>query len=195
MRRPHRETAADASPRTDAEPMAATREEVLRGALWALFAFNVLLLVVVIAAVTPAASEALARDAGYVVSALWLWILVVGTSAIVGLGVSMLVVLAGLPVAWALSRRLRRVRSVAAHLWAWAALGAAIGLLALLVFAIASANWSTAFLGPLLPITLGVTTSSVLFGWWRASRHARRALPPAEPRSPIGIDEAFEDAL
>ena len=71
--------------------------------------------------------------------------------------------------------------------------GAAIGLAALLVFATLSTNWSTAFGTPLLPITIALTTISVLFGWWRASRHARRALVPPDPRSPIGLDEDPDD--
>ncbi|MBD3941021.1 hypothetical protein IF188_04810 [Microbacterium sp. NEAU-LLC] len=171
-----------------------TREEALRGAIWALLAFNALMLTTLIACALVA-SMLQPSGGGAIVAQLWAFIMVLGYAVLIGGAVSTVVALAGLPLAWLLARALRRTVSITAHAVAFGAFGSGIGILVLLVFAIWSTNWSTAFLSPLTPITIALTTVSVLFGWWRASRHARRGIVPTDPRSPIGIDEAFEDSL
>ncbi|WP_345543262.1 hypothetical protein [Microbacterium jejuense] len=174
--------------------MMPTREEVLRGALWALLTFNALVLATLVVS-GLVASMMQPNGGGAIVAQVWGFALVLGYAVLIGGGVSMLVALVGLPLAWLIAWSLRRSVSITAHVIAFAVFGAAVGVVALFVFAVASTNWSTAFLSPLLPITVVLTTVSVLVGWWRASRHARRGLVLPDPRSPVGIDEAFEDAL
>lgn len=179
--------------RSDAEPMAPTREEAVRGAVWAVLAFNALVITTFAVAVIV---DALANPSAHPASPMsyvWYYVNGVGIAAVVSLCVSLVAALVGFPFAWFLARSLRRTTAAGVHVAAFAVFGAAIGLAALLVFATLSTNWSTAFGTPLLPITIALTTISVLFGWWRASRHARRALVPPDPRSPIGLDEDPDD--
>ena len=146
------------------EPFAFSRDEWLFGAFQSWLAFVVLACAAMVAwSVFPSLPT---RFDGLA------WVpMIVAMTAIIGGTVSFAVMLIGLPVAYALGRALRRTTSTAVHLTTYAGLGAAIGTLALGVFWLAvGAPW------PALAVTtIAVTTASTTWGWWRASRGARRA--------------------
>lgn len=182
---------AKQSPRTTEEPFAFTRGEVWSGAGWTWVAFNGLLLV---AMGTALAWSAVASPSttGWGSRAGLLLVVEFWTAVIGGL-VSFAVILVALPLAWVIARRMRRVRSVRVHLIVFAVLGAGIGMLALGVYAISSYDPAASFWNPiLLPVTIAITTTSVVFGWLRASRIARRELRATDPRSPLALERAFD---
>lgn len=117
-------------------------------------------------------------------------LLIVAT--LVGGSVAFIVVLASLPLAYALGRALRRQTSLWAHIGAFAILGAVVGEITVLVIA---AVWGGApmLAHPVHPLAVGMSTVAVLCGWWRVSRDAQRALRPPDPRSPLGLERAFSD--
>lgn len=150
--------------RTAEEPFAFTRDEWLFGAFQSWLAF------VILACAAMAAWSVLPSLPARLDGLAWLPMIVIMT-AIIGGGASFVVMLIGLPVTYALGRALRHTASTAVHLTTYAGLGATIGALALGIFWLAGeAPW------PALAVTtIAVTTASTTWGWWRASRGARRA--------------------
>lgn len=184
---------AKQSPRTDEEPFAFTRDELWSGAGWTWVAFTALLLVITGAAMlwstlAEPATPGWGPRAGLLL-VVQFWVLVIGGS------VSFAVIIVALPLAMLVARGMRRIRSVRVHLTVFAALGASVGVLVLGVGASGNVDPAGFFWNPiLLPATLSITTTSVAFGWLRASRQARRELRTDEPRSPLGLERAFDGA-
>lgn len=172
--------------------MAFTRDELWAGGGWAWVAFNALLVtaitvVAVWSEVAAAAIGAASMGGGTI-------IFVVFYTLLIGGGLSFGVMVAGLPAAWLVGRALRRVGSVPAHLAVHGLLGALLGVLVVGVYAVTIGGgrvleiFSTSY----LPITVALTTTSVVFGWWMASRRGRSEPHREDRRSPLGIDEAFD---
>lgn len=155
-----------------------TRAQLWRGALHAWLAFMVLMLTTFfVALVVPPlvtnATPALSAD-----TIVFQSLLLVGYAAVIGGVVAFVVTLVGTPVAALLALALRRVRGLAWHVVAFAAFGAAIGL----IVAIA---WVS--LGDARVTLNGVTLASAClcgvatgYGRWRASRVPRAAARPSE---------------
>lgn len=162
-------------PRSAAEPMAFTGIEFFRGALaawlWAM-------------AVTTLAWTA--ATGGVTVTVVPFVVVPSVTAGVVVFAV----------LAWGLGRLLRRVRRTAIHALAFAALGAAIGVLTTMGW-LASWTSSTLDWGPLYPVNAFCGALTVALGWRHAAAGAlgwsrpRRA--PAPPRS--AVDAATEDEI
>lgn len=157
-------------------PMTATWSDVLSGAGHALLLFMVLLLsavaVTVIIGVSDTASDLVTGAVGVAQSMLW--------TALIGGSVALLVMLTGMPLAWLCARAMRRRRSVAFHVVVWSVFGLLVGPSVIAVF---SAPTDVGFLlsTPFAPASAVVTGVCVLYGWWRASRRARRLMRPLGP--------------
>lgn len=177
----------------DAAPMAYERVDVVRGGLWAWLAFMVLL---VVATAIATGVDTVGGAPENTLAAGYMFVMVVGFVVPIGGAVSLCITFAGMPLAALLARALRRTRSLAAHLVAFAALGALTGAAVVLVHTAVFAGGSSVSWWA-VAISAAATSLSVVFGWWRASRHARRRLrelPPADadPSSPIGLERAFD---
>lgn len=184
------------SPRTDEEPMAATREEIFRGACAAWLAFVVLMLVVLTgwSIAGELAAQALGVGSG---SSLGLLPFVLGVALVVGGGVAFVVMLVALPTVWFIARRMRRVRRVGWHLAVYGALGALVGVLAVIVLALTSGGATpgetlSSWIGAVI---VGSTTVSTLSGWWWGARRALKERRIVDPRSPMGLDRAFDESF
>lgn len=164
-------TAPETSARTSDRPMAVTRAEVVHGGFVAWLAFVALLEITLVAAflvatvVTPHSDFS---SLGFLPAALLY-------GAVFGGGVSLVVELIGLPVAWLVARGMAGVRSIRAHVAVYAAFGAGVGLAVTGVFAFLSGRASI-WWSPFPPLAVALSAASVVFGWWRASRAARWAL-------------------
>ncbi|WP_341974624.1 hypothetical protein [Microbacterium sp. LWO13-1.2] len=77
------------------------------------------------------------------------------------------------PLGWLLCRLLLPIRSFAVHFVAYAALGAGIGLVLMVLFPAAAQYWSAVF----GIHTVGALTLSVPLGWWLTARRALREDP------------------
>jgi hypothetical protein len=164
---------AAASPRTDAEPMAFSRSELLRGAMgaWGWYLLSVAALSVI-------------------------WIPALPIVMVYATPVSLLAVLVWSPFASMLGTALRRVRRIAIHVIAFGLFGAVVGITTMSVFFSAmsgfdDASWSGAVFFAPYALTPMFT---VPFAWWRAARRALRSdrgEMPAPERDP---DAAAEDA-
>ena len=152
-------------PRTAELPMAFTVAEFVRGAVAAWVAFLVL---------ATAAYAAVIQ--GYVV---------VATAFYVpwSLGAA----LVGSPAAYLLGRSLRRVRRIAVHIAAFAALGAAVGLAATIVFVAVYGHGNGGTLYYVVNLALSVI--AVPLGWYWTARRALR-----HPRPRVDPDAMAEDA-
>lgn len=179
----------DTLTRDSCAPMTFGWGEIVGGAgrAWALFMLLLIGGVVVVSVI-----EMSDIDPGTFVAAVYYVGAALGWTVLVGGAASLLVMFAGMPLAWLWARVLRRNPSVAFHTAAWSVFGVLVGPLVIGVYCLATSDtyWLTT---PLIPISAGLTGVSILYGWWRASRSARSRLPRPEPRSPIGLDQAFAD--
>ncbi|MEZ3161013.1 hypothetical protein AB1K54_10775 [Microbacterium sp. BWT-B31] len=175
------------TPRTDAEPMAFTKDEFLLGTLASWLAFN-LVFDTVLTGAAIATFNPLWGPLGASIVALVVY------AVPIALVVSGIVALLLCSAAWWLGRLLRRVRSLLVHAVAYATLGTAIGVLVVGSFQLVVAgslnlgNW-------LAQITLVGSAAALPLGWgwsvWRCRRiEAGKARAPRR-----GIDESFEDSL
>lgn len=186
------------SPRTAKEPMAFTRDELLRGAFCAWGIFMALMLgslTTWILAASTARSSLSTTSWQCVVG----FLLMVGIPAVLVGGVSSLLVMAlGLPVAWSLGRALRRVAALEIHLLVYSALGVVIGAAAVVVLS------SSPFPGDVTAEPIGWTVAvavvvalpaavAVPAGWWLSARSALRENRWSAKRG-RDADAEFEDA-
>jgi len=153
-------------------PRVFTREQLWRGATHAWLAFVVLLttatIVWTLAAGGAPFDPSTLTMAAY--AALWF--------AFFGGLVSMVVTIAGLPVAAAVGYALRRVRRRWIHLGVFAVFGAVIGAAAIAVFAALS---SAVTLDPaFVTLTLGVCAAATVYGRWQGGRTPQRRAPVME---------------
>lgn len=182
------------SPRTTAEPMAFSRDELTSGGLCVWVTYVILLLVTL--TVTLIVASLISGGDGLSLQSLAYLPLVLITAALVGGGISFVAMLIGLPLAWLIGRALRRESSVVVHLIAYAALGAAVGTAALLL--LSTTAWGT-FLAPASFLGLVIAMPAVIavpLGWWRNFKRVHRA----ENERPdmlrhINPDAAYEDSL
>lgn len=155
--------------------LAATKEEVLRGAGWAWGTFVVLMLIALSISQLVTVGTAPEETGMVPLESLRMLPVVLGYALVIGGGVAFVVMVVYLPVAWGLARALRSVSSVAVHAVAFAVLGALVGVVAVAVYG--SITHATDLVASgLAPSTVAITTLSVLVGWWLASAQARKAL-------------------
>jgi ABC-type Fe3+ transport system permease subunit len=180
------------SPRSASEPMAFSKDELWAGGSWAWLSFNVLLLLGM--AILALWSEVASASHGSTGIGIATVVIVLFYTVVVGGAVSLGVMIIGLPGAWLVARGLRRVASVSSHVAVHGFLGAVLGVIVVAVYASAFGRGRVleTFWTPLLPIMVTLTATSVLFGWWMASRRARSELGHDGRRSPLGLDEAFD---
>ncbi len=183
------------SPRTADEPMAFTPDEVFTGVGMAWVVFVVIVLVVLTGGSLYGTLTAVGLGASD--SSMWstlLFVLIIGI--VVGGGVSLIVALLMLPLAWWISRLMRRVRFVGWHLAVYGAFGAAIGVLAVVVYVVSWGyppsgeyllNWFTL-------LVVFATTASVLIGWRWGARRALQECRPDDSRIPVSIDRALDES-
>ncbi|GAA1846324.1 hypothetical protein ACFQZV_09485 [Microbacterium koreense] len=177
-----------ASPPPGAAPMNATWADVFRGGVVAWGVFVGLMLIAF--AIAGIVADAVARADGVsVMSSLSVLPLALVYTAFIGGTASFLVTMLGLPVAWLVARSLRHDTSIARHVMVYALLGAAVGCLALAVTAAFSGSLVDVFFSAAAPVTILICATSVVAGWWRASRRIRAELEPGDPRSPIEFSE------
>lgn len=161
--------ASTSSPRSAEEPMAFSAGELWRGLAFAWCIFMVLLMgyllimMIVEAATTPSGS---ADASGWLVL---LFLVIVASAGAWALGAALL----GAPVAWLVGRSLRRVRQVPVHLLVYAAFGAVIAVVAVLILNLDDgALWHEPgfqwFIG-------AAATLAVPLAWWFTLRLALRA--------------------
>lgn len=158
------------SPRTEAEPMAFTREEFLRGVFaaggWFLLidtVLNIYLMVGVLLVV--------------VVAAFW--------TAIAALAFG--------PVAHAIGRGLRRTSALRVHLLAFAGLGLVVGVVMTVIAlsAFGGGPWNLVWDGwfsYMFATHVVAATVAVPLGWWHTARKALRPHAPREPHASAGDD-------
>lgn len=173
------------SPRSDAEPMAFTADEFLRGAVAAWLWFNVLF------GATLTIAQLLTQSTGW--DSWGSFVVVLMYAVPIALVVSGLVTLVCCGAAWGLGRLLRRHRSFVLHAACYAMLGAAIGVLVITVYVVAvQAPWDLT--GWLAIIVQGCSAAAVPLGWgWTVLRSIRIEAGRARVRT--RPDEAFEDGL
>lgn len=172
--------------------MAFTKRELWSGTAWAWGAFVVLLLATL--ALASIVGDNIAGTRPDTASTGWAYLPVVLFYALlIGGGISFVVMVVLSPVIWLIGRLLRRTGAIGVHLGVYAALGATLGMVSVGVVAGGNYDPASFFWSPLLPITVAITTTSVIFGWLRASRHARRELRESDPRSPISLNRAFDE--
>lgn len=179
------------SPRSADEPMAFSKDEVWAGGGWAWLAFNILLVTVM--SIVSIWSEVAAASNGSTGMGVGTVVFVVFYTLLIGGAVALCVMLIGLPGAWFVGRRLRRVASVPTHVVVHGTLGALLGVIVFGVYVVTIGQGRVldALDTPLLSVTVALTSVSVVFGWWMASRRARSERRIDGPRSPLGLDEAF----
>ena len=166
--------------------MDATWADVFRGGVVAWGVFVGLMLVAF--AIAGIVADMVGRADGVsVMSSLSVLPLALVYTAFIGGTASFLVTMLGLPVAWLLARSLRHVTSITRHVTVYALLGAAVGCLALSVTATFSGSPADVFFSAAAPVTILICATSVVTGWWRASRRVRAGLEPGDPRSPIDL--------
>ncbi len=172
--------------------MAFRRSELLHGAWVSWLTFVTLMSVTLVVAAVVSDLVSTIRD-GAQPWGVSLLVIALPMALAIGGPVAGLVVLALLPVVAAMARRLARVGSVRVHVAVYASLGAAIGLVACVVWITATGgSWSdlAVFWWGVLTV-MAVCAASVAHGWWRAMR---RALYPPR-RTPHDPDAQAEDAL
>ena len=180
-------SAEQVSPRTDAEPLAFTADEFLRGTVASWIAFNVLFgpTLAVIGSLTTAPGWGPSWSVTAIV------LIYVVPIALVASGV---VTLLCCGAAWLLGRVLRRRRAFALHAICFALLGAAIGTLVVVVYTLAvDAPMSLA--NPIAALAIACSAAALPLGWvWTVRRSMRveagRSKPPR-----IDPDAAFEDVF
>lgn len=158
--------------RTANEPMAFTPAELWRGArnTWCVFMalmVSGLILMMVI-------STALVGN-----GALSLPILIaftVGYASVIGGGVSLIVMIAGAPVAGLIGKSLRREPRVRVHLLVYSLLGLSIGALTVIVSALLldTGRIQDLLRNPLILIVACSATLAIPLGWWASARRALR---------------------
>lgn len=174
------------SPRTTAEPMAFTRDELLGGALrtWALFV--VLFVGCLLVALVGASWGSGASAIGFVV-------IVVGYAALICAVIAAFATVVLIPAIWLLGRALRRERHLAVHLSVYTILGAAVA---------AAAAASAHLIGRGHPgLTMAVAAAALVavpLGWWLTARTALRrdrgVLPRHPRRERVDVDMLAEDS-
>ena len=178
----------EASPRTDAEPMAFTADEFLRGTVAAWLWFNVLFAATLaFLALLSLAPEWGAWGPSDVVMLLLF-------AVPVALIVSGMAALLCSGAAWALGRLLRRHRSLTLHAACYALLGAVVGALVVTVYLLAArapwdlTNWFAV-------VVQACSAGAVALGWGWTVRRSRRLEARRERPARVDRDAAFEDAL
>jgi len=167
--------------------MAFTADEFLRGSVAAWRSFNVLFDVTFTAAITLTQAPGWGPWwSGFVIALMY--------AAPIALIASGLVTLLCCSAAWALGRLLRRHRSYALHAACFGLLGAAIGTLVVVVYALA-VDTPISLDNPIATLAIGCSAGALPLGWgWTVRRSVRmesgRARAPR--RDP---DAAYEDAL
>lgn len=171
--------------RTPERPMAFTPGDLWRGAWRAWCVFMVILLVVI-------AAFAL-RDAE-----VWLTIVMLGYTAVIGGLIALAVMLVFVPVASLLGRALVRVRFVTVHVFVFAVLGASVGLVVVVLSIALGFDAESLFASGVAWAVIGVCAISVVAGWSHAARRARQSdrsggVHAWWSRTPRDQDAAFED--
>ncbi|GAA5151655.1 hypothetical protein GCM10025768_18300 [Microbacterium pseudoresistens] len=164
--------AVEATPlRTPEEPMAFTRHELWRGGrrTWFVFLIELTLLLSVpsiVSAVLLPADQYQSRGSSVGMIPVFLMY-----GLFIGAPVSLLAMFAGTPLAGAVGRAMRRIRSLLPHALAQAAVGAFMGALVGLIFAaVINGNampeqfWSSA--SWLMLWGAGLTIVAAVIGWW-----------------------------
>ena len=167
-------------PRSPHEPMAFSRDDFFRGAMWTLCAFVALLVTAEI--LVSVISDVVARTASpmpVASSTLALLPLTVGYTVVIAGIVGAVCLVLGSPLAYVLARSMRRVRSIAAHVVVFASFGAVFGgLCAGLVYVgmvLGGGNSiDIAALAPIVALGAGFTAAACAIGWSMAARRARR---------------------
>lgn len=179
--------ATDPSPRTDAEPMAFTADEFLRGVVAAWLWFNALFAPTLTIAVT------FTQAPGW--GPWWSQAVIVLVYAVpVALVASGVVTLLLCGSAWVLGRRLRRHRSFALHALCYTALGAAIGTLVVVAYTLV-VRAPVDLTQPIAAITVGCSAAAVGLGWGSTVRRAIRIeAGHGRHRARRDVDADFEDA-
>lgn len=176
----------EASPRSPDEPYAFTRDEAVRGALWAWLTFMALMVSTVGAFVLALAAPSAFSPSTGLLGAGYYALITLGYTILIGGGVSLAATIVLAPLAVWVARRMRHSASLATHLTVFALFGAGIGVLAVVVYTLVTGG-PYILTTPVPAITIAMTTASVVIGWLRASRHARREGYRPDPRSPIGL--------
>ncbi|MGW8483822.1 hypothetical protein ACWGJP_11855 [Microbacterium sp. NPDC055903] len=179
-----REDRPSPSPRTAAEPMAFTRDELLSGAVraWGLFV-GLFTLGLLLRLLTIGGSD--------LASGMWFVAIVSGYALMIAAGVSAFATAAMVPLVWVLGRALRSVHRLVVHLVVYMALGV---LMAVAAYALAQVI--TDGMLDLATSTALAAAIAIPLGWWLTARAAlredhggaRRARAAQHP------DEAFEDS-
>lgn len=171
--------------RTPERPMAFAPEDLWRGAgtAWCVF---MLILLAVTASLVGASGD------------FGMTAVILAYAGLIGGVVALVMMLVFTPVAWLLGRALVRVRVIAVHIAAFAALGAAVGLAVLLIYIAMGADASSMFTSGWAWAVMGASAVSVVAGWARAARRARRSDSVGGvyawwSRPPRDHDAAYED--
>lgn len=178
------------SPRSAEEPMAFTPGELWLGAGFAWCAFMILLgggfliAMVVEMVLSRTGPEAAYFDIDF---ALTMNVLIFAAVLLVAGAVGLVAAAVGALVAWAIGRGLRRVRPMYVHLLVYAALGAAVGTLAVWIMSLDEGAFWTA--GPYTWIIVVAATLAVPSGWWLSARLALRGDGRAAAANPEIVAE------
>ncbi|UUT35371.1 hypothetical protein [Microbacterium elymi] len=156
--------------------MAFTRRELWHGAWVAWLAFVTLMLFAVAMATIVGDLIAGPRPGWGTFGQTSLLVIALPVAAAIGGVVAGLAALLLLPVVAVLARRLESIADLRIHAAIYATFGAAIGLAACAVFVVASGASFIDLLGAwwFVGVTMAICAASVVFGWWRAVRRARR---------------------
>lgn len=164
------------SPRTEAEPLAFTRAEFLRGAGRAWLRTTLLLIAA--------------------------WTLATGGLGLIGIiyivPASIVALVIGAPGAYAIGRRLRISSRVRVHVAAFAAYGALLAVLVTIGFILTAFTPDLAALSASwwwLLVNAPVTAFGLANAWLATAKRAVPALSVAPPIAPADSDAAAEDAL
>ena len=181
------ERTPDPSPRTDAEPMAFTADEFLRGAVAAWLWFNLLFDPTL--AVVSVMSQSPQWGPWWSGAAMMLLY-----GAPIAFVVSGLVTLLSCGAAWIVGRMLSRRRSLVLHSACYALLGAAIGTLVVVGYTVAIGA-SVGEMNPIAVIAIGSSAAAVPLGWGWTVRRSVRIEARRERRPSADVDAEYEDSL
>ncbi len=173
----------DDDTRTPERPMAFSRAEFSLGAVASWIAFMILL----VAALVVTAVQQSGLPWGPPLSMIALYLMF---GIPIGGAVSAVVTLVASPVARAIAHRLVKTRRISVHLAAYAAFGAALGLVVLIIGVLLSqGDFASTFSTPMPWTVAGLCALAVASGWAWTVRHVTR--PPRPPHP----DAIAEDAL
>lgn len=183
--------------RTAERPMAFTRAELWRGARNTWYVFMVLMNLGLVLMMVFAA---LFFGNGIFELPILL-AFTLGYAIVFGGGISLIVMIAGAPIAGLVGKALQRESRILVHLLVYAALGLLIAVLAVIAVALLFGATAIQYLGqnPIILIVAGSATAAVPLGWWMTTRRALRedrGIIVRRRRAPRpDLDALAEDAL